>query len=96
MAKAMTRSKSRKRAAQSRRPTARDARAAGARRARKSEDNRRDSRTRSGPVRLAATPRRAATVRGRSRKKKVAQTRASRKNPAVRRQIERERLRRPA
>jgi hypothetical protein len=35
-------------------------------------------------------------VRGRSRKKKLAQIRVSRKDPAVRRQIDRERLRRPA
>jgi hypothetical protein len=89
-----TRRKSRKRAAQSRGPNARDARAAGTRRARKSADNRRN--TGKSPVRVTATPKRAATVRGRSRKKKLAQTRVSRKSPAVRRQIERERLKRPA
>jgi hypothetical protein len=89
-----TRRKSSKRAAQKRRPTARDARAAGARRARKSEENRRDSRT--SPVRVGATPKKAARVRGRSRKKKLAQTRVSRKSPAVRHQIEREKYRRPA
>jgi hypothetical protein len=94
MAKARTRRKSRKREAQGRQPTARDAQAAGTRRARKSEDNRRDSRR--SPVRLAATPKHAAKARGRSRKKKLAQTRVSRTDPAVRRQIQRERLRRPA
>jgi hypothetical protein len=94
MKKARTRRKSRKREAQGRRPTARDARAAGARRARKSEENRRDSGK--SPVRLAATPKPAARVRGRSRKKKLAQTRVSRKEPAVRSQIRRERLKRPA